>query len=58
MVAIISSTYLFTFLIGAYFVKVTLNLNNEKFDWTKFQHFWDTNFFNSFSIFAVINSGL
>ncbi|CDO17908.1 Arylsulfatase [Streptococcus gallolyticus] len=32
------------FLIGAYFVKVTLNLNNEKFDWTKFQHFWDTNF--------------
>ncbi|VEE22883.1 phosphoglycerol transferase [Streptococcus equinus] len=32
------------FLIGAYFVKVTLNLNNEKFDWTKFQHFWDFNF--------------
>lgn len=32
------------FLIGAYFVKVTLNLNNEKFDWIKFQHFWDTNF--------------
>lgn len=34
----------FLFVIGAYFVKVTLNLNNEKFDWTKFQHFWDINF--------------
>lgn len=34
----------FLFVIGAYFVKVTLNLNNEKFDWTKFQHFWDFNF--------------
>lgn len=34
----------FLFVIGAYFVKVTLNLNNEKFDWTKFHHFWDTNF--------------
>lgn len=34
----------FLFVIGAYFVKVTLNLNNEKFDWIKFHHFWDTNF--------------
>src|SRR5574344_3111228 len=24
------------FVIGSYFVKVTLNLNNEKFDWMKF----------------------
>lgn len=32
------------FVTGAYFVKVTLNLNNEKFDWTKFHHFWDFNF--------------
>lgn len=32
------------FVIGSYFVKVTLNLNNEKFDWMKFYHFWDFNF--------------
>lgn len=44
----------FLFLIGAYFVKVTLNLNNEKFDWTKFHHFWDTNFLMPLACLLVL----
>lgn len=32
------------FISGSYFVKVTLNLNNEEFDWTKFDHLLDFNF--------------
>ena len=44
----------FLFVTGAYFVKVTLNLNNEKFDWTKFQHFWDINFLITLACLLVL----
>lgn len=36
----ISLIYLVS-LIGTYFLRMTLNLNNEKFEWTHFKHFFD-----------------
>lgn len=42
------------FVTGAYFVKVTLNLNNKKFDWIKFQHFWDFNFLIALACLLVL----
>lgn len=42
------------FVIGSYFVKVTLNLNNEKFDWMKFYHFWDFNFLITLSCITIV----
>lgn len=32
------------YLIGAYFITVTLNLNNEDFNWLDFDGFWDLSF--------------
>ncbi|TDE68169.1 alkaline phosphatase family protein, partial [Streptococcus sp. KCJ4932] len=34
--------------------KMTLNLNNEEFDWTKFHGFWDTNFIPCFLILLLL----
>ena len=42
------------FVIGSYFVKVTLNLNNEKFDWMKFYHFWDFNFLITLACIMIV----
>ena len=42
------------FVIGSYFVKVTLNLNNEKFDWMKFYHFWDFNFLITLACITIV----
>ena len=42
------------FLAGSYFAKMTLNLNNEDFEWTKFHGFWDTNFIPCFLILLLL----
>lgn len=32
------------YVLGAYFIRMTLNLNNESFNWLNFKEFWDLNF--------------
>ena len=44
----------FLLLAGLYFAKMTLNLNNKEFDWTKFHGFWDTNFIPCFLILLLL----
>ena len=44
----------FLFLVGSYFTKMTMNLNNEDFEWTKFHDFWDMNFIPCFLILLLL----
>ncbi|WP_438058783.1 sulfatase-like hydrolase/transferase [Streptococcus ruminicola] len=50
----LSGVIYFLLLAGLYFAKMTLNLNNEEFDWTKFHGFWDTNFIPCFLILLLL----
>ena len=50
----LSGVIYFLLLAGLYFAKMTLNLNNKEFDWTKFHGFWDTNFIPCFLILLLL----
>ncbi|QMS95729.1 LTA synthase family protein [Streptococcus equinus] len=50
----LSGVIYFLILVGLYFAKMTLNLNNEDFEWTKFHGFWDTNFIPYFLILLLL----
>lgn len=42
------------FIVGSYFAKVTLNLNNEEFDWMDFQSLWDINFLVTLTVIVTL----
>lgn len=42
------------FIVGSYFAKVTLNLNNEEFDWMDFQSLWDINFLITLTVIVTL----